>query len=138
MATWQADFELRPDSAPLPPDFRARLDALLPRGRSWHERLEVWGEEDGHRIDVWPESDGSGEARLRVDMRALDVAWAERTLDVVHGLGRELWTLWTTGGQRLSDPGELALALRGSPAWRFVEDPQAFLRRVQLGSHEDA
>ncbi len=28
--------------------------------------------------------------------------------------------------------------LSGSPAFRFVEDPETFLRRVSLGGHEDA
>jgi len=38
----------------------------------------------------------------------------------------------------VGDPDELALALRGSPGFRFVEDPNAFLRRMSIGGHEDA
>jgi hypothetical protein len=138
MAAWQADFELRPDDAALPPDFRERLDALLPRGRSWSADLETWGEETGTRIDVWPGVDQrGGEAMLRVDMRAYDHAWIARAFDEVRALGRALWPVWSDGPV-IGDPGELARALRGSPAFRFVEDPDAFLRRVSLGGHEDA
>jgi hypothetical protein len=138
MAAWQADFELRPEDAALPADFRERLDALLPRARSWRPDLEIWGEESGNRIDVWPATDRSGgEAILRVDMRAYDHAWATRVFGEVLALGRALWPVWSDG-PTIGDPGELALALRGSPAFRFVEDPDAFLRRVSLGGHEDA
>jgi hypothetical protein len=34
--------------------------------------------------------------------------------------------------------GEVALAARGSPAFRFVEDPERFFRRLRLGGLEDA
>jgi hypothetical protein len=56
---------------------------------------------------------------------------------VVRALGRELWPVWSDGPP-VGDPGEFALALRGSPAFRFVADPEAFLQRVSLGGHEDA
>ena len=138
MATWQADFELRPAEAPLPRDFRERLDALLPRSKSWSPDLETWGDETGTRIDVWPAADRrGGEAMLRMDMRNYDFDWASRAFGVIRALGREFWPVWSDGPV-VDDPGELALALRGSPAFRFVEDPEAFLRRVHLGGHADA
>jgi hypothetical protein len=74
---------------------------------------------------------------LRIDMRAYDHAWGTRAFAELRVLGRELWPVWSDG-PFIGDPGELALALRGSPAFRFVEDPHAFLQRVRLGGHEDA
>src|SRR4051812_40472673 len=50
MAVWQARFELRPDEASLPPDYRERLGGLLPVGKSWAPELETWGDEDGNRV----------------------------------------------------------------------------------------
>jgi hypothetical protein len=138
MAAWQADFELRPTDAILPVDFRQRLDLLLPRGRSWSRDLETWGEETGNRIDVWLAPDGrGGEAMLRVDMRAYDHAWCTRVFAEVRALGRGFWPVWSDGPM-VGNPVELGHALRGSPAFRFVEDPHAFLRRASLGGHEDA
>jgi hypothetical protein len=138
MAAWQADFELRPDEAPLPPDYRTRLDALLPPARSWAPGLEMWGEEDGNRIDVWPAAGANGgEAMLRIDLRAYDPDWGARALDTIRALGRDLWPVWRDEAP-ISDPAELALVLSGSPAFRFVENPDAFLRRVRIGGHEDA
>jgi len=138
MAAWQADFDLRPDNAPLPADFRERLDALLPRAKSWSPELEMWGSESGNRIDIWPTRDSSGgEAMLRFDLREYDPRWGAQVLAVVHGIGRALWPVWSDGPV-IRDAGELTFALRGSPAFRFVEDPEAFLRRVSLGGREDA
>src|SRR4051812_18980258 len=125
MASWQADFELRPETASLPPDYRERLNALLPPAVSWAPELEMWGEEIGNRIDVWPEGERAGLALLRIDMRQYDPVWGARVLATVKSLGRELYPVWRDD-TRIDDPGELALALRGCPAFRFVEDPAAF------------
>jgi hypothetical protein len=115
MAAWQADFELRPDDAPLPADFRARLGALLPRTRSWSPDLEVWGDEGGHRIEVCPAADGrGGEARLRVDLRAYDHQWGTRAFTALRALGRELWPVWSDG-PAVGDPGELAVRCGAVP-----------------------
>jgi hypothetical protein len=136
MATWQADFSLQPDLRALPDDYRARLDTLLPRGKTWHQLQEGWGAEDGNRIDVWHDPRGATEVVVRIDLRGVDSEWLERLLAFARGIGRELWT--PDGRVVGGSLGELALVLLGSPAWRFVEDPEAFLRRVRIGGYEDA
>lgn len=134
MATWQADFELLPPPAGMPETFRAHLARLLPPGRSWHEELEVWGSDDGHRLDVW--RGGVDGISARIDIRAADVQFLERFLEVVRALGCELRN---ESDQPVAPVlGEFALALRGSPAFRFVQDPELYLRRLQLGGLEDA
>ena len=134
MAAWQADFTLDPDMRALPAGFREHLDRLLPRGRPWSERQEAWGEEDGTRIDVWHDPRGATEVVLRIDLRRLDPAWLEGVLGFARYAGRRVQT---GEGRVVSDLGEFTLVLRGSPAWRFVQDPQAYLRRIRLGGHED-
>ena len=136
MATWQADFDLEPDLSPLPSDFRARLDLLLPPGRTWSEHQEAWGAEDSDRIEVWHDPRGAVEIRCRIDARKLDPSWLERFLEFVRYAGRRL----QTPDGRVVDAtlGELTLFLRGSPAWRFVADPKAYLHRLRVGGVEDA
>ena len=135
MAAWQADFFLAPASGALSAEYRTRLGAVLPRGSSWSDAIEQWGTEDGHRIDVSHEDDGTVEVFARFDMRAPDPALWERFLQFVQAEG----LLMRDGFGRSVAPvlGEFALALRGSPAFRFVEDPEAFLRRLRLGGVED-
>jgi hypothetical protein len=138
MAVWQADFELHPEDAPLPHNYQALLDALLPRTTSWAPELQMWGEEDGNRIDVWPATQAEPpQLWLRIDMRTFDPDWGSQVLSTMRALGRELFPVWR-GDSPVRDPDELVLALRGSPAFRFVEDPNAFMRRVGIGGYEDA
>ncbi len=135
MAAWQADFTLEPDLTPLPADFCEQLDRLLPRGRAWSAYQESWGAEDSDCIDVWPDPQGTTEVRCRIDVRKLDPAWLERFVAFMRHTHRRLET--PDGRGVGSDLGELTLVLRGSPAWRFVEDPEAYVRRIRLGSYED-
>jgi hypothetical protein len=136
MAAWQTDFSLQPELRALPEDFRAQLDALLPRGRTWHEWQEAWGAEDGNRVEVWHDPRGATEVVIRVDLRELDPAWLEQLLAFARHVRRELWT--PDGRVFGANLGELTLVLRGSPAWRFVREPEAYLRRVRLGGYKDA
>ena len=135
MATWQADFTLTLPGGTLSSDYHARLDAVLPRGRSWSSDLEQWGTEDGHRIDVSCDENGAVEVFARFDMRAPDTRLWERFLTFVRAEGLEMRNAF---GRRVEPTlGDFALALRGSPAFRFVEDPQAFLNRRHLGGLND-
>ena len=90
--------------------------------------------EDGTRIDVWHDPRGATEVVLRVDLRALNAPWLERVLAFARHVGRKVQT---PDGRVLGDVGEFTLALRGSPAWRFVQDPEGYLGRVRVSGHED-
>jgi hypothetical protein len=135
MAAWQADFRLEPDLRALPADFREHLDRLLPRGDPWSDVQETWGREDETRIDVWHDPRGATEVVVRVDLRRRDPDWLERVLGFARYVGRQVQT---GEGRVVGDLGDFTLELRGSPAWRFVEDPHPYLQRVRLGGHEDA
>ena len=73
---------------------------------------------------------------LRVDLRAYDHGWGTRAFTALRAPGRELSPVWS--GDQPVDPRDFAFALRQSPAWRFVEEPEAFLRRVSIGGYGDA
>ncbi|MDB5297890.1 MAG: hypothetical protein JWO31_3873 [Phycisphaerales bacterium] len=90
MALWQFDIEVIPaeriggrprikpaefetadrwsDRQP-PGDYRERLAALLPRGRSWSEEMLLFGTRQGDRIDVGLEQGRVGSVRVRIDCR---------------------------------------------------------------------
>jgi len=132
MAAWQADFILVPTSGALSSEYRRRLDTVLPRGRSWSAEIELWGTEEGSRIDVMHDADGTVELFARFDMRAPDPVLWERFLEFVR---REGLLMEDVFGRRIEPVlSEFSLALRGSPAFQFVEDPRAFLRRLRLGA----
>lgn len=136
MATWQADFTLEPDLLALPDDFRDHLDLVLPRGRVWSEYQEAWGLEDSDRIDVFHDPRGAVEIRCRIDARKLDPIWLEQLLAFVRHIGRRLQH--ADGRPIRADLSELSLFLQASPAWRFVDDLEAYLRRITIGGLPDA
>ncbi len=135
MATWQADFKLVfPRS--LARDHRQQLSAILSPGKSWSPDLETWGVEDGHRIDIWHRNGEPQEGNMRLDLRSPDPALFDRILSWVRGNGVELHD--EAGRTVEPNIGELSLALRGSKAFRFVENPDMYLRRLKLGGLDDA
>jgi hypothetical protein len=135
VAVWQADFILVISRA-WPLDYAARLDAVAARSRQLLPSTTTWGSDDGNRLDVYTKNERPADGLLRLDLRA----WGQQFVEAVLGLLRE----WSCGledpGGRPVEPvlGEVALAAGGSPAFRFVEDPEAFFRRVRLGGLEDA
>jgi hypothetical protein len=135
MATWQADFYLIP-SGPWLNDYRARLDAMAPRGSTWSSEIESWGPEDGNRVDVYLVDGKPSDGLLRLDLRNWDLAFITGLLALLkeQGFGLE------DPSGRWVEPvlGDVALSARGSAAFRFVENPDQFFRRLELGGLEDA
>lgn len=131
MAIWQADFEIIPSADGLPPDYAVRLARILPPARSWNQDLEMFGREDGHRIDVWSENGRPVEITMRIDMRYPDQQLFEQLLNFVNESGCELHT---ENEDRVGTELLAFLeALRSSPAFRFVNDPNGFIRRIGTG-----
>ena len=157
MAAWQADFVVVPkralaagpplltadalDATPwwagggLPADYRERLDATAPRAPSWSPDLEAWGTEDGNRVEVWSEAGRVTSVRARVDVRRPDAKFAAGLLTFVRAADAAL--VRADGWVTEPTAGGFGLALRGSAAWRFVQDPRAYLDRIRAGGPAD-
>jgi hypothetical protein len=147
MAAWQVDFYLVPraaigaaatiltpselDSADwwavaaFPSDYHRRLDVVASRGESWTAQIETWGREDGNRIDVALEDGRVQSVIVRVDVRRLDSRFGAALIDFVRKLG----ALLVRRDGLIVEPtiAAYAGALRSSNAWRFANDPTAFL-----------
>ena len=135
MAIWQADFPIQVTRA-LPPDFRARLCEILPVSRPLFDDMETWGAEDGTRVDLYFDRGKPNEGLLRLDLRAWDPVLAGEILARLRQWGCNL--LARSGAPLEPVLGDVALAARCMPAFRFVEDPERFFRRLQAGGLEDA
>jgi len=135
MAVWQADFTIL-IARSWPSDFAVRLDAVAPRSRPLLPGTAPWGSDDGNRLDVYIDEGQPTEGQLRLDLRNWDERFVEPVLELLRDWGS---TLAGPGGRAVEPVlGEVALAARGSPAFRFVEDPEMFFRRLELGGLEDA
>jgi hypothetical protein len=147
MAAWQVDFYLVPRAAvgavatiltpgeldstgwwtvaAFPADYQRRLDVVANRGQSWSAQVETWGREDGNRIDVASEDGRVHSVIVRVDVRRLDSRFGAALIDFVRKLG----ALLVRRDGLIVEPtiAAYAGALRSSNAWRFANDPAAFL-----------
>jgi len=135
MAAWQASYAIIP-AGPFPADYRAQLDSMLPRSKSWSGELELWGQEDGNCVHVHLERGQPTDGVLRVDLRSVDSDFIRHILDFLSSMK---FGLEDTAGNWV-DPnlGEFTLALKRSSAYRFVENPDQFFRRLIAGGLEDA
>jgi hypothetical protein len=134
MAIWQADFHFSVAADDLPDDYRVRLSAVLPAGRSWSARIEQWGAQESDRIDVSHDAAGHlPEVFCRFDLREWKPNLYGRFIDCLREIGGRLET---AEGEAV--PLELAAferVLLSSPAARFVADPRGFL---EAGSRSQA
>ena len=134
MAAWQAAFDIIP-SGPFPADYRERLDAVASRFVSWNSNILAWGAQDSNCVEIYHESGQPTDGLLRIDLRDPDSVFIEVILRFLQASG---FGLEDEQGRRVEPvPSEFALALGGSRAFRFVEDPELYLRRLQLGGLKD-
>ena len=134
MAVWQATFEFQ-STADFPSDFRERLSRIAPSLASWASDLEMWGTEVGDRVDVWLENGLPSEARVRFDLRAPSEAFWLSIAQFAAAANTNLMT--ETGLPVPPRLAELAAALEGSRAARFIEDPARYFNRLRAGGLED-
>ena len=135
MAAWQASFAIIP-SREYPVNYREQLDAVAPRAPSWSAEVEIWGRDEGNRLDLYLDHGRPHDGLLRIDLRDPDPDFVRGALDFLAEAGCGLENEY--GDWVEPNLGEFAVALRGSRAFRFVDDPVRYLNRLQAGGLEDA
>lgn len=159
MAAWQVDSHLLPTSAILrrygvvpinisSDDFNSttwwntnidieslatELSAIMPRLHSWSPNLQMWGEEDGNRVDLALKGGSIAEIFVRIDVRAVSISF----LTGVIKLARKADLKFRMSNGRVLSPAlrQLMEAIRGSPAFRYVEDPAGYLSMLEQAKH---
>lgn len=111
-----------------PVDFDAEFSSLLPAARSWHAALAVWGTADGNRFDVSRDGGKLADVFGRIDVRDISMPYVNRVVEIA----RRYDLLIVTEGRHVLRPSveDLVEAIRRSPAFAFVQDPEAFLTRL--------
>lgn len=108
---------------------------LLSKSTSWSEDLKRWGEEDGNRIDVLM---GFGKVEsifVRIDVRVIAYGFLMGLIDIASKNG---WLFLTQDGFLLpASMTRLLSAIQKSDSFRFVSDPEAFLRMLQNHPMDD-
>ncbi|XXY54983.1 hypothetical protein WME91_28010 [Sorangium sp. So ce269] len=103
---------------------RAASD-VLGRSPSWSPEVDIWGHDDATCLTMIREGGRVVEVLLRVDLRSVQRAELVRLLD---GL-RRARVLLIDEARQLHEPTFPAVlhALKMSKAWRYVQDPRAFI-----------
>jgi len=161
MATWQYDFHLLPsegvvrryrtipvvisqsdfdqeqwwDGSPPPNEFESEISQLLPPLPSWSSDLKQWGFDDGNRIDICRNKGMFSSIYVRVDVRDVSLVFIATLMDMARRNG---CLLRTQEGRVIPPSFAIVLsAIRGSKAFRFVQDPQAFLDALARANESD-
>jgi hypothetical protein len=102
---------------------------VLPPAQSWSSNLKLWGTDDRNRIDLWS-NDGTAVAEIdvRIDVRNISQVFLANVLTIAR---QKDWLIRTEEG-RVSPPSfsKLLTSIQASSAFRFVEDPKAFLEAL--------
>ena len=150
MAVWQARFWVVPDGIPaseaeaawlgtkMAVDWTSGIGSVLPRGEAWSPDQMVLGRLDSHSIEAWLEQGELASLQVRIDLRS---PTADDFAPAVVRWAREVGARFVHPTLAFEVPAStdgFAAALECSPAFRFVTDPVAFLRRISIGGPQDA
>jgi len=134
MAVWQARFELIPTER-LPADYREQLQEIVPQITAWTADLEWWGHEDGDRIDVWSTDGRPTEATVRVDLRSPGEAFVFAIVRFAARAGLSFRA--ESGAEVPARLADMAAALEGSRAARFIASPVQYFSQVRADGLDD-
>ena len=161
MATWQFDVFLIPRASVTMDTGHLRLTSLeldrelllnlasvdisrdsffelvegIPIVKSWDKESKIWGDMEGDRIDVLMINDKMIETFFRIDVRNISLVFLSKIIKFALANGL---VLLTSAGQILQPSVKLLMnAIRRSGAFRFVLDPQDFLRKLNQNSADD-
>lgn len=155
MATWQFDLHLVPASTvamafkvtpititqyqfddvnwwrgvALSNETKSAFSKLLPPATSWSSDIETWGDEEGNRVDFLFDNSELADIFVRIDVRNVSFAFVIGLIQ----LARENDWLFLTQDRHFLRPffDELMGAIKRSDSFRFVENPEHFLRTLE-------
>ena len=106
----------------------ARIDRILPRGKSWSPSLTVWGTEEGSDIQLFEERGSVESLNVRFDLRRPGMALFKSVFDLAQDC--DLAVLDMSRKRAVLNVNELVRAAAESDAAHFVLDPASFLDQL--------
>lgn len=113
-------------------ELEERIHGILPRGRSWHSELALWGSEEKGDIQLFRNQGFVESLRVRFDLRKPDMQLFRTVSDLA--LDYHLVILDMARKRRIRDLNELLRAAAESDAAHFVLDPASFLEQVGVNA----
>ena len=101
----------------------------------WRSKTRMWGDPEGDRIDVLMENGMISEIFFRIDVRNISVVFLSK---IVKFARANSLVLLTSADQILEPSVNLLMnTIKRSNAFRFVLDPQDFLKKLNQNSADD-
>jgi hypothetical protein len=107
---------------------KARIDGILPRGKSWYPAVMLWGSEERSDIQLSEQSGYVESLDVRFDLRRPDMKLFRSVFDFAQDCG--LAVVDMARKRAVTDLIELVRAAAESEAAHFVLDPGSFLDQV--------
>jgi hypothetical protein len=107
---------------------KSRIEAILPRGKSWSPSLTVWGSAEYNDIQLFEEGGCVESLNVRFDLRKPDMGLFKSIVDLAQDCG--LAVVDMARKRNVSDLNALVRAAAESGAAHFVLDPVSFLDQV--------
>lgn len=105
------------------------LDAVLPRAKSRHAELALWGSAEGDSIQLWRHRGRVESIQVHFDLRNPNMALFRQLTDFARAANLAIVVL-ATQAVLAADPHQLIRAAAESDAAHFVVDPASFLMNV--------
>lgn len=111
---------------------KARIDRVLPRGKSWSPALTLWGSEERSDIQLFEEGGHVESLNVRFDLREPDIKLFRSVLELAQDSG--LVVVDMVRRRIVPDLDGLVRTAAESEAAHFVLDPVSFLEQVNVGA----
>lgn len=105
------------------------LDVMLPRAKSWHADLALWGSYESDCIQSWRHRGRVESIEVRFDLRNPNMALFRELVNFAH-TSRLAIVVLATKAVPAADTHRLIRAAAESDAAHFVVDPASFLMNV--------
>ena len=111
---------------------KERIEGILPRGKSWHSELTLWGSEQKSDIQMFRNLGFVESLRVRFDLRKPDMQLFRAVSDMAQE--HNLVILDMARKRALPHLNDLVRAAAESDAAHFVLDPASFLEQVGVSA----
>ena len=120
----------------IPDDLIQRVRSIMPDRDSWSDEALMFGDEQGSDFEVWYSEKDVDSIYFRWDLRSPDLEVLNQIVTLARRLGA-----YIVSGDRATvvEPDFQAVLsdIRHSSAYRFCQDPQAFLTELGRNTNGD-
>lgn len=116
-------------SVQLDNDFQERIEKVLPKAKSWSDKLLLWGDPEKNDIQIWFKERIEEGVLVRIDLRRDQMVFIREIVQLAQDLD---CAFFFPELRVISESTETKIveAIRKSAPFKFVQDPHGFLENL--------